>query len=66
MYAWLMQCAIQKEFGLLYSTKANMVVVETVPNFQAKVYPVKNSHIRKGLAEMKSLLILLAEWMNKK
>jgi len=62
MYLWLLQCAIQKEFGLLYKSQVNMMVVETGSNFASKVYPVSGKHIKKGLDEMKKLLICVAEW----
>lgn len=62
MYTWLLQCAIRKEFGLEYKSKVNMVVVETLPNFESKVFPVTNKDIKKGLDEMKNLLICVAEW----
>jgi hypothetical protein len=62
MYLWLLQCAMQALHGIMYSSKGNMVVIETTPNFESKVYPVSNGDIRKGLAEMKKLLIYIAEW----
>lgn len=62
MYLWMLQCAIQVEKNLAYKSKTNMVVVETAPNFESRVYPVYNKNIKKGLAEMKQLLIQLAEW----
>lgn len=66
MYLWLLQCAIQKEYGYVYKSKANMLVVETIPNFSSKMYSVEDKDISKGLNEMKRFIIHLAEWINKK
>jgi hypothetical protein len=64
MYMWLLQCTIQKEFGYLYKYKSNMLVIETIPNYQSKIYPVTNDYIKFGLTEMKTIIVKLAEWMN--
>jgi hypothetical protein len=62
MYMWMLQCAMQATFGLVYSSRGNMIVIETAPNFESKVYPVSNGDIKRGLSEMKKLLIYIAEW----
>lgn len=62
LYSWLAQCAVQQQFGLIYKTNANMVVLETVPNFQTKVYKVKNAHVKRGIQEFKKLLTDIAIW----
>lgn len=62
MYLWLLQCAVQKEYGLIYTSKANMLVVETIPNFSSKVYAVNGIEIRKGLQEFKKLITLVVQW----
>ena len=65
MYLWLLACYMQSQ-GINYKAKANMVVVETIPEFQTKIYPVSNKDITKGIAEFKNLLIQVAEWINQK
>lgn len=66
LYGWLIQCALTQLKGLNYSFKSNMVVVETIPNFKSKVYPVKKKHIELGLKEFRDLIKLLVEWKEKK
>ena len=61
MYLWLMSCYL-KSIGINYTLKANMVVVETVPNFQTKIYPVSKKYINQGLDEFKKLITLVAKW----
>lgn len=62
LYSWLLQCAVQKEFGLVYKSNANVLVVETIPNFKSKVFPVNNYYIKKGINEFKNLLFMISEW----
>lgn len=62
MYLWLLQCAVKEIYGLNYKTKANMLVVETIPEFKCKVYPVNGKQIKVGLEEFKELLIMVAKW----
>ena len=62
VYLFLLQAAINQQSEQTFKYGANMVVVETVPNFQSKVYPVSNKLIKAGLDEFKRLLIILAEW----
>ena len=62
MYLWLLSCYLQSK-GIKYSPKANMVVVETIPNFKTKIYSVNSEQISKGLADFKKLLILVSEWI---
>lgn len=62
LYIWLLQCYFQKEFSDKCTFKANIIVVETVPDFGNKIYPITNNYIRKGLKEAKNLLTLIAEW----
>jgi hypothetical protein len=47
--------------GIDYKLKANMLVVETIPTFQSRIYAVKKKHILQGIEEFKNLLILVAE-----
>lgn len=66
MYLWLLQAWVKKECGVCYSSKANLLVVETIPHFRSKVYPVNGKQIKKGLDEFKELITLVVEWKNKK
>lgn len=60
MYLWMLQCYLMKTHGIVFKSKANMLVVETIPNFSSKVCHVSNAQIQQGLKEMKELLILVA------
>lgn len=60
MYMWLLQAAILKKYGICYKFKANMLVIETIPNFNSKVYKVSNKYINQGLIELKKLLTIVA------
>ena len=60
-YLWLLACCAKTK-GIDYQLKANMVVVETIPDFNSKVYKVSGKHIKQGLDEFKKLLILVAKW----
>lgn len=66
MYFWLLQAALKKIHGINYKLKCNMVVVETIPEFQCKIYPVNGKQIKAGLDEFKNLITLVVEWMNSK
>ncbi len=63
LYAWLLQNALKIYYGIEgYKFEANMLVVETTPNFKSAVFKVKNSHIQDGLKEFKKLITQLVEW----
>lgn len=66
MYLWLLQCAMKEIYGYNYKPRANILVVETIPEFQSKVYSINGKHIQKGLAEFKNLLTMVVEWMQTK
>lgn len=68
MYSWLLQTYILTKYNTPFTFKANMLVVETVPEFQAKVCSVSNGNIKKGLDELKKLLIMVAklQWEKQK
>lgn len=61
MYLWILS-AWHKYQGHNYSPKSNIVVVETFPEFQTKVYKIYNKHIKQGLDEFKQLLIEVVKW----
>ena len=48
-------------YNLQYKLRANMLVVETTPEFKNKVFKVTKGQIFEGLAEFKKLVILVAE-----
>ena len=60
-YLWLMVCYLQTK-GYKYKPKANMVVVETIPEFRSKVYPVNSKQLKAGLDEFKELITIVAKW----
>lgn len=61
-YLYLLQYWMKRQGNFKY--KANMLVIETIPPFKSKIYPVTNKQIKKGLDEFKELLIKAAkvEW----
>lgn len=64
MYTFLLQSYITQMYKKTMTFRANMLVVETIPEFKSKIFTVANGHIKKGLDELKRLLILVAkaEW----
>lgn len=58
IYLWLLQTALKHLRGKNFKYKVSMLVIETVPNFNSKVFLVNNSYIKLGLAEFKKLLII--------
>lgn len=67
VYIWLLQSIIKYVYNLEnYQFKSNMLVVETIPEFQCKVYAVNGKQIKFGLEEFKNLLTLVVQWMEKK
>lgn len=61
-YLWMLACYCKNK-GMDYQLKANMVVVETIPDFNSKVYKVNGKQIKQGLDEFKKLLILVSKWI---
>jgi hypothetical protein len=66
MYLYLLQAYLYKEYNQVFEYKANMLVVETVPNFRSKIFSVSEKNMQKGLDELKKCLLLVAEWKKKK
>jgi hypothetical protein len=62
LYLWLLQAALKQLHGYDYKLKANMLLVETIPNFKCAICPVNGKYITKGLNEFKSILLKIAEW----
>jgi len=61
VYLWLMTCYLQTK-GYKYKSKANMIVVETIPEFRCKIYSVNSKQLKDGLNEFKELITILAKW----
>lgn len=66
IYIWLLLAAVKEIYGINYKPKCNMLVVETIPEFKCKVYPLNGKQINYGLEEFKKLLTLVVEWMKTK
>jgi hypothetical protein len=64
MYLWMLITALKYKYNIEYKSNVNIVVIETIPNFSSKVYPIKSKDIKKGLNEMKQLIIHLSKWIN--
>ena len=60
MYMWLLQAAIKVTKGIVYNTKANILVIETIPPFGTRVCKISNNSVKAGIDEFKKLLILAA------
>lgn len=56
LYLWLLQAALKQYYDIEYKLEANVLVVETIPNFKSAVYKISNKHIQKGLKEFKDLI----------
>ena len=63
IYLWLLKHAVTQLYQLDYELKANIIVIETIPEFKSKVYGVNSKQIQFGLAEFKNLLITVVGWM---
>ena len=61
MYLWLLNAAMTKIYNdTSFTYKSNMLVVETIPEFNSMVFEVSKSFIVKGMSEMKQLLYYYA------
>ncbi len=61
-YLFLLQHALKQKYQKNFKYSANMVVGETIPNFNSKVFSIGNKMIKAGLDEFKKLITILAEW----
>lgn len=66
MYLFLLMAAVKQYYGFNYKPKVNMLVVETIPNFNSKVFVVNGNYIKAGFEEFKKLITLVVEWETKK
>ena len=60
MYSWLLKLYVQKEYDMKPTIKSNFLVVETIPEFYTKVYPMTKALFKKGMDEFSHLLKLAA------
>lgn len=63
MYLWLLSAYIKATYNYDYTLKANMLLVETIPDYNTRVCKVNNSAIKAGLDDFKRLIIILSKWM---
>lgn len=56
MYLFLLQAAVKQYYGFEYKLAANMLVIETIPNFKSGVFKVNGKYIQAGMNEFKELL----------
>ena len=56
IYIWLLRAALKQYYDLDYKLEANVLVVESIPNFKSSVYKISGQQIQKGLKEFKELL----------
>lgn len=61
LYLWLLSAAMKHLKGITYELHANMLLVETFPEFNTRVCAVNGIHIQKGLQEFKELIVYLIE-----
>jgi len=61
IYIWLLQAALALK-DIQYKPKVNMLVVETMPEFSSKIYPVNGKYIKAGLGEFNKLLTSFLIW----
>lgn len=62
LYAWMLQAALKQYYSIEnYKLEANMLVVETTPNFKTGVFKVNNKYIQAGLKEFKELITKLVK-----
>lgn len=58
MYLWLLQAAMKNKGLNDFKYRTNILIVETIPNFNTKVCNISKKWVDKGLKEFKKLLIL--------
>lgn len=61
LYLWLLNAAVYQFRKLSYKCKANMLVIETIPEYKSRVCAVNKKNIEKGLNEFKNLIISVAK-----
>ena len=60
IYMMILQIYMKSQGYTDYSYKANMMVVESTPDFKSDVFSVSDSYIKKGLEEFKELICIVA------
>jgi len=64
LYAWLLKAALKQTKQIDYPLNANVLVVESIPEYNTKIYRITNSHIQAGLEEFKELVKIYVGWKN--
>lgn len=63
MYIWLLNAYCKLNYEGNYKLEANMLLIETIPNYSTRLCPVNGNYVNAGLKEFKELITTLAEWM---
>lgn len=58
MYLWLLQNVMRLQGKTGYKYKSHILLVETRPDYQTKIYKINSKWVKRGLKEFKELLIL--------
>lgn len=61
MYSWLLQSAIKVLRGTVYDFRSNILVIETIPEYNTRICRMSKKIVEFGLQEMKKLLIMIAD-----
>ena len=64
IYMLILQCYLKSQGYSDFKYEANMMVVESTPDFKSDVFPVSQSYIKQGLVEFKELICRVA-WHEK-
>ena len=60
IYMLILQWYLKSQGYDGYNYEANMMVVESTPDFKSEVYPISQSYIKRGLIEFKELICRVA------
>ena len=59
-YSTILWYYLEKKYGVNKNTgwqlKANMLVVQTIPPYTSKCFPVSRTHLKQGMAEFEQLM----------
>lgn len=64
VYMWLLQSTLKHLFKIDYNFKANIIVIETIPEYNNKIFSISGGYIKEGLKEFKNLLKLVVNGRN--
>lgn len=61
VYSYLLSLVVKKYYNVDdFTMKANMLLVSTVPDYGAGIYPVSKKELLRGFEEFKKLLRMVA------